>query len=62
MASNEVLNIEYHRLRLVLKALNNCNTQAQAAQQLGVSLRTLDLDIKRYSIQYKSKKYTLLKL
>jgi hypothetical protein len=45
----EILNIEYHTKRLVLKALNQEATIEAAATKLNISVRTLH----RYKVQFK---------
>ena len=37
----EILNIWYHKKRLVLKALNTCDTVQVAAEKLGISVRSI---------------------
>ncbi len=48
----EILNIDYHVRRLVLKALNTSSTVQHAANRLGVSGRTLYRYIDRYGIRF----------
>lgn len=48
----EILNIDYHRKRLILKALNRTATMPEAATMLGISERQL-YNLKRdYNIFY----------
>ena len=51
----EILNIEYHKKRLVLKALNLVSTMPYAASKLGISLRTLYRIMDDYNIVYEKK-------
>jgi len=37
----EILNIEYHRCRLIVKALNTCPTRVIACKELRISDRSL---------------------
>lgn len=53
----EILNIDYHVKRMVLKALNKCHSGVAASKLLGVSTRTLT----RYKIQYGIRYDTLTK-
>lgn len=46
--SEEILNIEYHVKRMIVKALNNTQTHEDAALLLGITVRTLY----RYKAQY----------
>lgn len=48
---NENLNIEYHKKRLLLKALNVCKKKEDACKALGISNRTLYRLIKLYKIK-----------
>jgi DNA-binding NtrC family response regulator len=48
---NEILNIEYHIVRLILKALNRYpKDKAAAAAALGISKRTLHRRSRQYRI------------
>lgn len=47
----EILNIEYHTKRLILKALNQERTVRDAADSLGISERTLYFHMKQYNIK-----------
>ncbi|MFC4261892.1 helix-turn-helix domain-containing protein [Ferruginibacter yonginensis] len=51
----EILNIQFHIKRLVLKALNKCKTDAEAAKELGISIRSLYLYKKEFKIIKDSK-------
>jgi transcriptional regulator of acetoin/glycerol metabolism len=59
--ANEILNLEYHHKRLVIKALNTALTINQAAALLGVSYNTLNRRMKQYNICLctKTKRYTI---
>jgi transcriptional regulator with PAS, ATPase and Fis domain len=46
------LSIEYHRKRLILKALNKHKKVNEAAKQLGISPRNLWFQREQYKIQY----------
>lgn len=48
---DEILNIDYHRKILVVKALNRTQTKLEAANLLGLSLRQLYRDIDRFGIE-----------
>jgi len=48
----EILNIEYHTRRLILKALNATKTKDQAAEALGMSVRKLYMVCKQYEIRW----------
>ena len=48
--SGEILNIEYHTRRLILKALNSSRTHVEAANKLGITDRTLYKMKKEYNI------------
>lgn len=47
----EILNIEYHTKRLLLKALNQERSQARAAVLLGVTERTVARMVKLYKLK-----------
>jgi DNA-binding NtrC family response regulator len=47
----EILNIDYHRRRLVLKALNTLPTKSRARKELGISERQLYRYIQEYGIK-----------
>lgn len=51
MRNKEILNIDYHRKLLVLKALNTSPTKVEAAKRLGVCIRQIDRYIHSYQIQ-----------
>lgn len=53
MTKNEILNIEWHTCRLIVKALNMSKDKNEAYHRLGVSERTLYRLINTYSIYYK---------
>jgi len=46
------LSIEYHRKRLILKALNKHKKVNEAAKQLGLSPRNLLIQRENYNIKY----------
>ena len=46
----EILNIDYHRCRLILKSLNTSKTIRQAAVKCGLSKNTMLIWRKNYSI------------
>ncbi|MGN6417769.1 MAG: helix-turn-helix domain-containing protein [Pseudobacter sp.] len=46
----EILNIEYHTVRLMVKALNSSKTKVAAAEKLGISDRTLYNLMENYNI------------
>ncbi len=46
----EVLNMDYHRCRLILKSLNSSKTIKEAAQKCGLSKRTMQTWRKNYDI------------
>lgn len=52
MSDQEILNIDYHTRRLIVKALNLYPTKVFAAVKLGVSERNLHRLIARYLIDY----------
>jgi hypothetical protein len=56
----ENLNIDYHRLRLILKSLNTSNTIQIASDKCGISKRTMFNDMNRYNIVWDrvKKQYT----
>lgn len=49
--AKEILNIDYHVRRLVLKALNLKPNYIEAAKALGVSLRTVYRKMNQYNIR-----------
>ncbi len=51
----EILNIEYHKKRLVLKALNLVSSMPYAASKLGISVRNLYRLMDDYNIVYEKK-------
>jgi len=57
----EILNMEWHRTQLMVKALNKLPTVEKAAVALGISVRNLHLNIRVYEIEWrkKEKKYVL---
>jgi len=59
---DEILNIDYHRFRLVLKSLNSSATIAIAADKCGVNKRTMFNYMKQYSIFYSKEEKKYLKL
>jgi hypothetical protein len=60
LMTDEILNIDYHVRRLVVKALNLFPTKLGASKALGISERQLYTYIKQYDIYRDSlfKKYT----
>lgn len=58
--SQEILNLHYHRILLLIKALNKYDNKNQASAKLGISTRTIDRDIRDYGIikvgRHKSKR------
>jgi predicted DNA-binding transcriptional regulator YafY len=56
----EILNIEYHRKDLIIKALNRKRTHKEAATALGVSVRTLMRDKRTYNIQKLKGQYQII--
>jgi transposase-like protein len=46
----EILNLDYHRCRLILKSLNSSKTIKEAAVKCGLSKNTLFIWRKNYSI------------
>jgi hypothetical protein len=56
----EILNIEYHTKRLVLKALNQEETIEAAANQLNISVRTLHRYKVKYNIQLVKDQYQII--
>lgn len=53
----EILNIEFHVRRLLIKALNSSKTESQAASKLEVSKRTLWRYKKQYCIVKEGKRF-----
>lgn len=53
---SEILNIEHHVKRLLLKALNRTHFQKIAAEKLGISERSLHRYKKQFNISYDKKK------
>ena len=49
---NEILNIEYHKIRLVVKSLNSSYSTKEAAKKCGISEKTMRNYIKQYDILY----------
>lgn len=47
----EILNIDYHKKRLLLKALNRFKTKVEAFQALGISERHFYHLLKEFNIQ-----------
>lgn len=65
IAHSEILNIEYHTIRLMVKALNKHKTIAKAAKALGMAERLVYnkkqvYDIKRVDGEYKMPKLTIM--
>jgi DeoR/GlpR family transcriptional regulator of sugar metabolism len=58
---SEILNIEYHRKDLILKALNRKANYKEAAAALGVSKRTLQRDIVNFNIKKIDDQYQIVK-
>jgi len=48
----EILNIEYHMKRIILKALNTSLYKYQASKKLGITTRNLLKKIREYDIEY----------
>lgn len=51
----EILNIEYHKRRLVIKALNKLPTKVRAYKELGITEKQLYRMIKTYEIRKNEK-------
>jgi transcriptional regulator with PAS, ATPase and Fis domain len=49
--AEEILNIDYHTKRLIVKALNKSATHEKAAKALGISERNLFRLKKQYNIE-----------
>jgi transposase len=49
---NEILNIEFHTIRLVVKSLNCTKNSKEAAEKLGISKKTLYNYMRQYDIIY----------
>jgi transposase-like protein len=47
---NEILNMDYHRCRLILKSLNSSKTIKEAADKCGLNKRTMHTWRKNYNI------------
>jgi hypothetical protein len=47
---DEILNVDYHRCRLMLKSLNTSKTIKEAADKCGLSKRTMQTWRKNYNI------------
>jgi hypothetical protein len=47
----EILNVDYHVRRLLLKALNKFNCRKEQAQALGVSIRTVYRLMERFEVE-----------
>lgn len=47
---NEILNLDYHRARLIIKSLNTSKTIKEAAGKCGLTPRTLHTWRKNYNI------------
>lgn len=64
MTKYEILNIEWHTTRLIVKALNKLPTIEKAAKELGLSVRNLHRLMQVYEIEWKEKqeKYILGKV
>lgn len=60
ITGGEILNIEYHRKELIIKALNRKPNYKEAAVALGVSKRTLQRDIVNYNIQKVKGRYQII--
>lgn len=58
----QILNLEYNRQVLIIKALNRNRNYKQAANALGVSKRTLQRDIINYNIQKRDDRYQVIPL
>lgn len=56
MTKNEILNIEWHSTRLIVKALNKLSTIEKAAEELGISPRNIHRLMKIYDIKWKDTK------
>lgn len=48
---DEILNIDFHVRRLLLKALNICRTRTEAATALGISTKTLQNKMDVYEVE-----------
>lgn len=48
--NEEILNLDYHRSRLIIKSLNTSKTIKQAAEKCGISCKSLHTWRKNYSI------------
>jgi len=49
-SSDEILNIEYHKVRLMIKSLNLSNTIKSAATKCGISVKCFYNYMKLYNI------------
>jgi hypothetical protein len=56
----EILNIEYHTKRLVVKALNTCGTHEAAAARLGICTRTVFRLKRIYGIKKVNGQFTII--
>lgn len=59
--ASEILNIDYHTKRLIVKALNQTLSHEKAAKALGISERNLFRLRKQYNIQ-KVQRYEVVEL
>ena len=55
----EILNMEWHTTRLLVKALNKMPTVEKAAGALGISVRNLHRKMREYDIEWKETTYIL---
>ena len=53
----EILNIEYHRVRLIVKSLNLSRDKRDAAQKCGLSVKSLYQYIRIYDIVKENKNW-----
>jgi hypothetical protein len=55
--NNEILNIEYHKVRLIILSLNSSKTVRIAAMKCGISVKCLYNYIKIYNIHQDGKRW-----
>lgn len=51
---NEILNVDYHRFRLIMKSLNTSKTMKEASEKCGITVRTMQTWKRNYNI-YRTK-------
>jgi uncharacterized protein YjcR len=47
----EILNVDYHRCRLILKSLNTSKTIKEASEKCGISTKTMHIWKQNYGIK-----------